>query len=289
MSLRLIRTIREYKEYLAEQRQANRSIGFVPTMGFLHQGHLSLVERAKRENDAVVMSVFVNPLQFGPNEDFERYPRDEAKDFALMEGAGVDAAFLPSVREMYPAGKPLTTVTVAGVTERLCGASRPGHFDGVATVVMKLFHIIEPQRAYFGLKDAQQVAVIERMVSDLNVPVTIVPSPTLREEDGLAMSSRNVYLSAEERQQAPVLHKALSLIEGWLKEHPALEAETLAARIAETIQEAPTARIDYVEVLSYPNVAPIAGPVREAGSFIAAVAVKFGGTRLIDNRLFHIT
>jgi pantoate--beta-alanine ligase len=283
--MQIFRSIAQYKEYLS-QRKKERSIGFVPTMGYLHDGHISLVERAKRENDVVVMSIFVNPLQFGPNEDFERYPRDEARDLHLMEQAGVDAAFLPTVSEMYPNGPVKSKVTVSDVTERLCGASRPGHFDGVATVVMKLFHIIEPDRAYFGMKDAQQVAVIEQMTGDLNVPVSVVPCPTLREADGLAMSSRNVYLTTEERMEAPVLHRSLAAIDGWLEANPLLTASELEQLVIATIKQAPSAGIDYVQVLSYPALAPIEGPLREAGAFITALAVKFGRTRLIDNRLF---
>jgi len=283
--MEVFRTIHDYKKY--KSGLGGRSVGFVPTMGFLHAGHLSLVERAKRDNDVVVMSVFVNPLQFGPNEDFERYPRDEARDLALMESAGVDAAFLPSVEEMYPGGPGKTTVSVAGVTERLCGASRPGHFDGVATVVSKLFHIIGPNRAYFGMKDAQQVAVIETMVRDLNFPVEIVPCETLREPDGLAMSSRNVYLTPAQRANAPALGRSLRSIDGWLEEKPDATAGELERRLADAIRSVPGAELDYAQVLAYPSLEPIEGPVMEAGRFIAALAVKFGGTRLIDNRLFH--
>ncbi|WP_309118623.1 pantoate--beta-alanine ligase [Paenibacillus sp.] len=288
--MEVFRTIASYKQYLNEVENEGRSIGFVPTMGYLHAGHLSLVERAKRENDVVVMSVFVNPLQFGPNEDFERYPRDETRDLALMESAGVDAAFLPTVDEMYPGGggTSKTIVTVGGtVAERLCGASRPGHFDGVATVVSKLFHIVEPRRAYFGLKDAQQVAVIETFVRDLNLPVEIVPCETLREPDGLAMSSRNVYLTPEQRKNAPALRRSLLAIDEWLAAAPETTAPELERKLADAIRAVPGAELDYAQVLAYPSLEPIEGPVAEAGRFIAALAVKFGGTRLIDNRLFH--
>ncbi|HZG77024.1 MAG TPA: pantoate--beta-alanine ligase [Paenibacillus sp.] len=287
--MEVFRTIEAYKQYLSGLG-GGRSVGFVPTMGFLHAGHLSLVERAKRENDVVVMSVFVNPLQFGPNEDFERYPRDEERDLALMESAGVDAAFLPTVEEMYPdgGGRTKTIVTVSGaVTERLCGASRPGHFDGVATVVSKLFHIVEPRRAYFGLKDAQQVAVIETFVRDLNVPVEIVPCETQREPDGLAMSSRNVYLTPEQRANAPALRRALLSIDEWLEAEPELTATALEKKLADAIRAVPGAALDYAQALKYPSLEEIEGPVAEAGRFIAALAVKFGATRLIDNRLFQ--
>lgn len=285
--MQIFRTVGEYADFLAAARKQERTIGFVPTMGYLHAGHLSLVERSRRENDLTVVSIFVNPLQFGPNEDFERYPRDEARDLSLLREAGADAAFLPAVDEMYPDGAGLLTkVTVSGVTERLCGRSRPGHFDGVATVVAKLFHIISPNRAYFGLKDAQQVAVIERMTRDLHFPVAIVPCPTLREPDGLAMSSRNVYLTESQREQATVLYRALSRIEAWLSAEPLLTPEELKRKLAETVREAPEAEIDYVEVLAYPDLVPIHGPVAAAPRWIAALAVKFGTTRLIDNRLF---
>jgi len=281
----VVRTIEQYRTFLEEQADG-RTIGFVPTMGYLHEGHMSLAARAKRENDAVVMSVFVNPLQFGPNEDFERYPRDEARDLALMEQAGVDCAFVPSVAEMYPAGAIRTTVSVRDVTERLCGASRPGHFDGVATVVTKLFNIVRPTRAYFGMKDAQQVAVIATMAADLNIPVEIVPCPTLREPDGLAKSSRNVYLTPEHRAQAPVLYRALQTVDDWLARRPELTAGELEELLARTVREAPDAVVDYAQVLAYPSLQPIVGPLRSAGPFIAALAAKFGSTRLIDNRLF---
>ena len=286
--MEVFRTIAAYKQYL-HGLGGTRSVGFVPTMGFLHAGHLSLVERAKRENEVVVMSVFVNPLQFGPNEDFERYPRDEARDLSLMESAGVDAAFLPTVEEMYPngGGRTKSIVTVSGaVTERLCGASRPGHFDGVATVVSKLFHIVEPRRAYFGLKDAQQVAVIETFVRDLNVPVEIVPCETKREPDGLAMSSRNVYLTPEQRANAPALRRALLAIDEWLAAEPDSTATALERKLADAIRAVPGAALDYAQVLAYPSLEEIEGPVAKSGRFIAALAVKFGGTRLIDNRLF---
>lgn len=282
--MHIFRTITEYRQFISEIRKTN-TIGLVPTMGYLHHGHLSLVAKAKEETDFVVASIFVNPLQFGPNEDFDRYPRDEARDLKLLEQAGADAAFLPSVEVMYPNGAVKTTVSVSGVTERLCGASRPGHFDGVATVVSKLLHIVQPQRAFFGLKDVQQVAVIEQMVQDLNFPVEIVPCPTVRESDGLAMSSRNVHLTPEQRAQAPILNEALQAIDGMLREEPELTAAQLEARMAERISKAPDACIDYVQVLSYPALEPFPGPVVQAERFLAAVAVKFGQTRLIDNRI----
>jgi pantoate--beta-alanine ligase len=264
------------------------TIGFVPTMGYLHEGHLSLIRRCRSECDVTVMSIFVNPLQFGPGEDYDTYPRDEKRDLEMAEKAGVDYVFMPDVQTMYPR-KPLTKVSVSKVTERLCGASRPGHFDGVATVVTKLFNLIRPDRAYFGLKDAQQVAVIRQMVDDLNIPVTIVPCPTVRESDGLALSSRNVRLSPEERKQAPVLYESLRLAERRAAE-PGMTVGQLKSLITEHIGTAPLAVIDYVEVARFPSLeTPEDGvPLSEElanGPLLAALAVKFGQTRLIDNIL----
>jgi pantoate--beta-alanine ligase len=266
-----------------------KTIGFVPTMGYLHEGHLSLLRRARAENDVVVLSIFVNPLQFGPNEDFDKYPRDEERDLAMAREAGVDYVFLPDARVMYP--RPiLTTVKVSGITERMCGASRPGHFEGVATVVLKLFNIVQPDRAYFGLKDLQQVAVVQRMVEDLNVPVDIVPCPTVREADGLALSSRNVYLSAEERRQALVLSESLRLAQGWMMEDDSLTVSELRERIERHLSTAPMAQIDYVEVTVFPELRQLApdetvGRLRAGSQLVIALAVRFGRTRLIDNAL----
>ena len=266
-----------------------KTIGFVPTMGYLHEGHLSLLRRARAENDVVVLSIFVNPLQFGPNEDYETYPRDEERDLRMAREAGADYVFLPDVRVMYP--RPLlTTVRVSGITERLCGASRPGHFEGVATVVLKLLNIVQPDRAYFGLKDLQQVAVVQRMVEDLNVPVEIVPCPTVREPDGLAMSSRNVYLAPEERRQARVLSESLRLAEDWIRKEDRLTVGELRRRIEEHISAAPLARIDYVEVTVFPELRELSpdervGAIVRESQLAVALAVKFGRTRLIDNVL----
>lgn len=288
------RTIADIRRRLNEARSANWrergepiTVGLVPTMGYLHDGHASLLKRAREECDIVVLSIFVNPIQFGPNEDFDRYPRDEERDLRIAEANGVDFVLLPSVEEMYPAParNSLTIVRVSGVSESLCGASRPGHFDGVATVVSKLFHIVSPERAYFGMKDAQQVAVIRQMVRDLNFPVEIVACPTLREPDGLALSSRNVYLNPEERAQAVVLSQALSRIDGWLAE--GVGAFELRNRLADEIRRAPLADIDYVEVRRYPTLEPADDELAE-GEYIAALAVRFGRTRLIDNRVFHV-
>ncbi|NBD22548.1 pantoate--beta-alanine ligase [Paenibacillus glycinis] len=287
----IVDTISELKAALARQRSKspNGFIGLVPTMGYLHEGHASLIRRASNECEFTVVSVFVNPLQFGPNEDFERYPRDLERDAALAERNGAAILFAPSVQEMYPS-KPLTRVLISEVTESLCGASRPGHFDGVGTVVSKLFNLVQANRAYFGMKDAQQVAVVQQMVDDLNIPVDIIPCETVREPDGLAMSSRNVYLNAEQRAQALVLSKALDEAGKRLRE-PEMTAGRLAAEAAGLIRTAPLAEIDYVEVLKYPSLKQLDPDQRLAeinAQLILALAVKFGGTRLIDNRLFQL-
>ncbi len=287
----ICQTIAEVKSHISNYRMEQgqqAKVGFVPTMGFLHEGHASLLRRSKQECGLTVLSIFVNPLQFGPNEDFDRYPRDEERDLQVARQEGADVVFIPSVNEMYPVPAK-TRVLVSGVTERLCGASRPGHFDGVGTVVSKLFHIVGPDRAYFGLKDAQQVAVITTMVRDLNMPVEIVPCETVREQDGLALSSRNVYLGGDERGQAVVLSQALALA-GQLAAESTLGADELQRRLSEYITaEAPLAVIDYVEILSYPDLEQLqpGEPLGSVGgSWIVALAVKFGTTRLIDNRLF---
>lgn len=273
-----IETIARLRNLLRPRR--GRRLGLVPTMGYLHEGHLSLIRQAAEECEQVVVSVFVNPLQFGPGEDLDRYPRDLERDRRLAEEAGADILFTPGVEEMYPGGAK-TTVRVTGLTDRLCGASRPGHFDGVATVVSKLFHIVEPDRAYFGQKDAQQVAVIQQMVHDLNMPVEVVPCPTVREEDGLAMSSRNVYLSPEERRRATTLYKTLREATREREAGRLCQAAEAVQFIRERLEMTEGLSIDYVEVLSYPGLEPLER-LDESRS-IAAVAVHLGSTRLIDN------
>ncbi|MCM3341288.1 pantoate--beta-alanine ligase [Paenibacillus sp. MER TA 81-3] len=265
------------------------SIGFVPTMGFLHKGHASLMKEAKKQCGIVVLSIFVNPIQFGPNEDLEQYPRDEAHDLAMAEQNGVDIVFLPTAELMYP--EPTKTmVQVQGVTAPLCGASRPGHFDGVTTVVAKLFNLVKPDKAFFGMKDAQQVAVIQQMVKDLNFDVEIVPCPIVREGDGLALSSRNIYLSAEEREQALVLSRTLRQVEAWLEQRPDMTAPQLRDNIIKSIQEAPLSDIDYVEILRFPSLEALSPEQTLANTdhrVLIALAVRFGRTRLIDNRLLE--
>ena len=258
---------------------ATGDIGLVPTMGALHKGHLSLVAAARAGCDTVVASIFVNPTQFGPNEDLHRYPRDEGGDLALLAAADVHIVFLPPVSEIYPDGY-ATTVTVRGVTEVLEGARRPGHFDGVATVVSKLFNIVQPHRAYFGQKDAQQLAVIRRMTRDLDMPVEIVGCPTVREADGLAISSRNVFLDAGGREQAVSLprglRRAAAAFAGGMR-----DAASLRRLIRDEIEAQPLAEIDYVSVADGETLVELDATVEATA--LCSVAVRFGGTRLIDN------
>lgn len=254
------------------------ALGLVPTMGFLHPGHISLVQRAKTECGAAAVSIFVNPTQFGPNEDLARYPRDLERDLELLRAAGTDLVFTPQPAEVYPTGF-ATRIDVGPVATRLEGASRPGHFAGVATVVAKLFNIFQPTRAYFGQKDAQQTVVISRMAHDLDLPVEVVVAPTVREADGLAMSSRNAYLSAAERAAAPVLHRALvqatRLFEGGER-----EAETLREAMRATIAAEPAFTVDYVSVADPQTLEELQ---RVEGAALASLAARIGSTRLIDN------
>ena len=252
------------------------SIGFVPTMGYLHEGHLSLVRAARSTTDHVVLSIFVNPLQFLPGEDFQAYPRDEERDLKLAEREGVDVAFVPSVEEMYPEGR-ATTVTVSGITEAFEGAARPGHFDGVATVVATLFGIVSPDAAFFGQKDAQQLAVIRRMVADLSIPVDVVACPIVREHDGLALSSRNVYLSEDERPQAVALHRALTA--GAEVASAGGTPEDVEGRMRETFAGFPLVAPEYAAVVDPDSF----GPVTARGARLLIVAARRGKARLIDN------
>ncbi|BBI33237.1 pantoate--beta-alanine ligase [Cohnella abietis] len=290
MTPKIIRTIVELRQAIAEFRKLsedNRSVGFVPTMGYLHEGHASLLRQSASDNGLTVLSIFVNPLQFGPNEDLDKYPRDEERDIKVAATAGTNIIFIPALSEMYP-NQALTHISVSEITERLCGASRPGHFDGVAIVVTKLFNIVQPDRAYFGLKDAQQLAVISQMTQDLNIPVEIVPCPILREEDGLALSSRNVYLDEDQRSQALILSQSLSASTDWIQ--AGISASELIAKLKAEISKAPLAKIDYVDVLTYPNLSQLNKdrPLNENNNdLLIAVAVYFGKTRLIDNRLLN--
>ena len=280
--MQIIHTIKQLKEYIQKAKHNNQTIGLVPTMGYLHDGHLTLARTAKGENDVVIMSIFVNPTQFGPNEDFESYPRDIARDTALAESAGVDVVFAPTVEEMYPTDGGIKLHAGRQATI-LCGASRPGHFDGVIQVVTKLFHLAEPTRAYFGQKDAQQVAIIETLVRDFNFPLEIKTVPIVREEDGLAKSSRNIYLSESERAEAPAIFASLKLA----KEHFTMTKETGAALDAAKshLAEHTSGKIDYIEFLSYPDLAEINEGTTK---FLLAAAVYIGKTRLIDNLIFSL-
>lgn len=278
--MRTVATIKEVRDQIKAWRKEGLSIGFVPTMGFLHEGHGSLIKNAAIENDKVVVSIFVNPTQFGPNEDFERYPRALEKDEDLCEECGADLIFAPEVGEMYDVNK-ATFVDVEGITEGLCGAKRPGHFRGVCTVVSKLFNIVAADRAYFGEKDAQQLAVIKRMVKDLNFDIEVIGCTIVREEDGLAMSSRNTYLSKEERKAALVLSRSLSKAKA-LIEAGEKNTEKVRQTIVEEISKEPLARIDYVEIVDSLTLKACPEVNR---SILCAIAVFVGKTRLIDN--FH--
>lgn len=276
--LRVLATIDEMQAASRAARRAGLRLGFVPTMGALHEGHLSLVRAAKAECDVVAASIFVNPTQFGPNEDLAKYPRNFDDDRELLEREGVDFLFAPSVEEMYPAGA-VTWVTVEGMSSKLDGRSRPGHFRGVTTVVAKLFHIVEPDTAFFGQKDAAQVAIIRRMVLDLNLPVEIIAYPIVREADGLAMSSRNVYLNPEQRRRALVLHRALQRVEQMVNAGERDSSKLVAAGRQEFATE-PTIRLDYFEIVNPDTLDPVAD--FSAGALVA-VAAYVGTTRLIDN------
>lgn len=259
------------------------SIGFVPTMGFLHDGHLRLVKESVANNDITIMSIFVNPLQFGPGEDFEAYPRDVERDKKLAMEAGVDILFLPERDDMYPRDLSIDVKAVSR-TDVLCGKTRPGHFDGVATVLIKLFNITMPDNVYFGQKDAQQVAVVEALIQDLDIPVELVPVPTVREQDGLARSSRNVYLNEEERAQAPHLYKSLKLAETAMM-NGEYNTTKLVEIIKSHINENTNGIIDYVEILKYPELQSIN---QIEGKIIIAIAVKFSRARLIDNMIINL-
>jgi pantoate--beta-alanine ligase len=276
--LTTVTTIAALRDRLDAARAAGQRVGFVPTMGYLHDGHASLMDAARADSDVVVTSIFVNPLQFGPSEDLDAYPRDLSRDTALAERHGADILFVPATAEMYPTAI-RTTVSVAGVSEPLEGRSRPTHFAGVATVVAKLFAIVGPCRAYFGEKDFQQLAVIRQMVHDLSIPVEVVGCPTVREPDGLAMSSRNAYLTPAERAAAPVVHRALeagrALVEAGERDPAAVRAA-----MAAVVEAEPLADLDYAEVV---DARTFDVPDRLAGGLRLLAAVRFGSARLIDN------
>lgn len=278
--MRLVHTVAELREEIALAKAQDLTIGLVPTMGALHEGHASLISAANRENDFVVVSVFVNPTQFGPNEDLDAYPRTLEADCKLAEEKGANVVFAPSPKEMYPSDDDTWVEVTGDVTKVLCGRSRPIHFRGVTTVVTKLFNLAQPNRAYFGQKDAQQVEVLKRMVKDLFFPIELRVMPIIREQDGLAKSSRNTYLSAEEHTAALVLSRSLKAAK---EMYTAGErnAETIVNAVTDGIKAEPMSSIDYVEMYALPELKPIANPLK--GSNLLAVAVKFGTTRLIDN------
>jgi pantoate--beta-alanine ligase len=279
--MEIVNKIKDLRVKIAPWKKQRKKIGFVPTMGYLHEGHLSLVRESKKRSDVTVVSIFVNPKQFGPKEDFNVYPRDLERDRDLLEKEGVDLLFYPSVEEMYPEGYK-TYVEVEHLQGKLCGRSRPGHFRGVCTVVLKLFNLVQPDEAYFGWKDAQQVTVLQKMVEDLNVPVRIVPLPLIRDHDGLALSSRNTYLSPEERRAALVLKKSLDLAEKMIREGEK-NAGRLRQMMIELISTEPLARIDYVEIVDLKTLETVDRLDRDA---LIALAVFVSKTRLIDNFRF---
>jgi pantoate--beta-alanine ligase len=281
--MQTVTTVAQLRELIQTAKSQGMTVGFVPTMGYFHEGHLSLMRRAKQENALVVVSLFVNPIQFGPNEDFSRYPRDFNRDRSLAESVGVDLFFCPEVDEMYPAGFQ-TTVDVAELAKGMCGASRPGHFRGVATVVLKLLNMVEPDQAYFGEKDAQQLRVIKRMVIDLNLKLEVIGCPIVRESDGLAMSSRNVYLNPVERQASLVLHHTLERA-GELIRNGERDAEKLQVQLLLIIKAEPLADLDYLVILDSDTLQPVACL---QGTILVALAVRIGKTRLIDNMTHNV-
>ena len=276
--MKVVDTIKRMSTLVKMYKKEGKSISLVPTMGYLHEGHLSLVRAARKHTDVVVMSIFVNPMQFGPKEDFEKYPRDLKRDEQLATSAGADVIFHPSVKDMYPEGYS-TYLSVEGLTDNLCGASRTGHFKGVTTVVAKLFEIVRPDLAYFGQKDAQQAIVIKKMADDLNMGIEIKIMPIIRESDGLAMSSRNVYLSTDERRDALVLHESLKKAEDVVRSGER-DAKKIIKMMQESIKAAPSAKIDYVSIVDIENLKDMK---TISGDVLIAVAVFIGKTRLIDN------
>lgn len=278
--MQIIKTPAELNAYAKRVKYEGKTVGLVPTMGYLHEGHKSLIRKSSEQNDVTIVSVFVNPTQFGPSEDLETYPRDLERDKAAAEQAGADVIFHPEPEDMYPERYGTYVSVDSGITKILCGKTRPGHFRGVATVVTKLFNISMADRAYFGQKDAQQLAVIMRMVSDLNMNIEIVPCPIVREKDGLAMSSRNTYLSAEERSQALSLSAALKQAEDAIATGET-DLDKIKRGIRDRISTAPLSDIEYVESVTFPELEPCGGTLNQ--KTLIALAVRFGTTRLIDN------
>ena len=281
--MKVVKTIQEVRDAVKEWKAQGLSVGFVPTMGYLHEGHESLINKAAKNNDKVVVSIFVNPMQFGPTEDLDKYPRDLERDSKLCERAGANLIFHPEKEEMY-FDDFSSYVDINGLSNELCGKSRPVHFRGVCTVVTKLFNIVNPDRAYFGEKDAQQLAIIRRFVRDLNIDVEIIGCPIIREEDGLAKSSRNTYLSREERQAALILSQSLNLAKDAIASGER-NCKTVIELISKNIEKEPLAKIDYVEVVDSLSMEPVE---RIEKSVLIAIAVYIGKTRLIDNFTFNM-
>jgi len=281
--MEIIQRVLPMKERCKKARSEGKVIGFVPTMGYLHDGHLALVREAKKMSDIVIVSVFVNPTQFGPSEDFDKYPRDATRDAEMLSNEEIDSLFMPKVEEIYPENF-RTTVKVRELSEKMCGASRPEHFEGVTTIVLKLFHIVEPHFAFFGQKDAQQLVIIRRMVKDLNMDEEIVRVSTVREPDGLAMSSRNSYLSPEERKAATVLYRALDHALARIEEGER-KTKTIMKEMKEIIQTEPLAKIDYICATDLNDLRDLK---TLKGKCLVAVAAYFGKTRLIDNIIVEV-
>lgn len=281
--MQIFTKINKLKAYLKEEQLTGKTIGLVPTMGYLHEGHLSLIQKSNTENDITVVSIFVNPTQFGPNEDLEKYPKDFNKDVELAQNVGADVIFAPTVSEMYPENYK-TFVEVQEITHKLCGISRPIHFRGVTTVVTKLFNIVQANRAYFGQKDAQQAIVLKQMVKDLNMNVEIIVCPIVREKDGLAKSSRNVYLNEDERKQAVVLSQTLTVANKQIM-HGERSSDKIKSSIKDMIDEKPLSEIDYISIV---DINTLEDAYTINGKILIALAVKFGNTRLIDNIIVEV-
>lgn len=282
--MRIVKNREEIREIVKKAQMADQSIGFVPTMGYLHQGHLSLMKKARAENDLLVISIFVNPTQFGPNEDFSSYPRDLSRDEQLAATAGVDYIFAPEKKEMYPISFQ-TSVQVTHLSKNLCGEKRPGHFAGVCTIVTKLFNLIQPDRAYFGQKDAQQAIIIQQLVKDLDLSTEVVVCPIVREADGLAMSSRNKHLNPAERKEALILYKSLIMVKEMVK-NGQINADFLKTKMMAMITDVKGAKIDYVAIVALETLQPVE---KLRGQILIALAVFIGKTRLIDNIILEVT
>lgn len=280
--MEIIRTVKQMQYISSQLRKEHQEIGYVATMGYFHEGHHNLMREARRDNDIVITSIFVNPLQFGPNEDFEKYPRDEKKDSLEAQKAGIDYLFLPSVHEMYP-NKSLINMQINGRVDVLCGKSRPGHFNGVLTVLTKLFHIVQPDKTYFGLKDAQQVAVVDALIAEHNFPIELIGVPTTREADGLAKSSRNIFLNKLEREEAIWLYKSLlhgqQLVVDGVK-----NPDIIIKEVRQLLREHTSGKVDYIDILSYPELKPITDTNQ---SIILAAAIYFKEARIIDNIIWN--